>query len=655
MNNYLFGGLIHRRTFTLFVSAIAFFAVLLGVGLGISVFAEGDEETTPYAYVEIINTPQTLAKAFETMQLAGSDFDGLTYRIVLPVGCPQNLNGTEDIVETITIDGADVSNVTVDQEDETYPITVEATHQQGDKSQPITMYYIEGNDSVCDVHITFGVDVENCDDLSGATFVSLEEGFTTVRTDDFFYFVGEDEVYTVYHHGEGGDVVVPATYDGKPVTSILYHTFADTSKFRSITVPEGVTTIESEAFILLSELEEINLPSTAVNVQPDSFLFYYNDLKEINVADGNTKIYNQNNDGALYYDNGDGTKQIIIYPAEKEGTEFTVGNDVSEIAPYAFTDALNLTTVNMPADADSKLEKIGDAAFHTSGITAIDLPSSVTEIGESVFGKCKNLSSLELGGVKKIPYGMCQYYSSEENDTPSLTTFVVPDSVTFIDDYAFFGQALTDITIPYSVNSIGYGAVRGSEAAPVKVHGTAGTEAEEYCKKYGTENYLQFVNDVVDEFVRIPFEVVGGDRTYRTFTVTIIDGENREEIEISPNGDKDMICCADIAEGKTVDIVISKKGYLSYTLNDFTVGETEIPTDIKMYAGDVNGDGNINIVDIGALVDKNATRLEEYYGPEIGSEDFKNYWHYDFDESGYINILDIAAAIESFCAVNNAG
>ena len=84
---------------------------------------------------------------------------------------------------------------------------------------------------------------------------------------------------------------------------------------------------------------------------------------------------------------------------------------------------------------------------------SIELPDSVTEIGESAFGDCSSLTSIELpDSVTEIGYSA--FYGCN-----SLTSIKLPNSVTKIDKWAFEDcNSLTSIELPDSVTEIGESA-----------------------------------------------------------------------------------------------------------------------------------------------------------------------------------------------------
>ena len=97
--------------------------------------------------------------------------------------------------------------------------------------------------------------------------------------------------------------------------------------------------------------------------------------------------------------------------------------------------------------------KIGERALAYCDITSVEIPNSVTSIGNYAFFNCTSLTSIEIpDSVTSIAYQAFK-------DCSSLTSVTIPNSVTSICTYAFYGcSSLTSVTIPDSVTSIDYGA-----------------------------------------------------------------------------------------------------------------------------------------------------------------------------------------------------
>lgn len=172
-------------------------------------------------------------------------------------------------------------------------------------------------------------------------------------------------------------------------------------------------------------------------------------------------------------------------------TSVKITGDVTEIVEIAFASCSNLTRVTIEATG---ITEIGASAFqNTKSLTTIQIPASVTTIGEgafsgsgiSTFTVAEGSSSFKTDNSGKalltfdgktlvafapkatdsytIPDGVVTIGNSSFQGT-AITSLVIPESVTTIGETAFFSSALTSIVIPSSVTSIEYAAFAWSGA-----------------------------------------------------------------------------------------------------------------------------------------------------------------------------------------------
>ena len=141
----------------------------------------------------------------------------------------------------------------------------------------------------------------------------------------------------------------------------------------------------------------------------------------------------------------------IIFDDIDSLTSVTIPSSVTTIGYSAFGRCSGLTNITIPNGVTS----IGGSAFERcSGLTSITIPNSVTSIGEGAFSGCSGLTSITIPNTS-IGEGAFAFCSS-------LTSVEIPNSVTSISDGAFGGcTGLTSMTIPNSVTSIGTDAFNG--------------------------------------------------------------------------------------------------------------------------------------------------------------------------------------------------
>ena len=92
-------------------------------------------------------------------------------------------------------------------------------------------------------------------------------------------------------------------------------------------------------------------------------------------------------------------------------------------------------------DIPNSVTSIGDEAFRNCGsLTSIDIPNSVTSIGWYAFEGCSSLASIG------IPNGLTTIEDATFHRCSSLTSIVIPNSVTSIGQAAFMDcSSLTSI------------------------------------------------------------------------------------------------------------------------------------------------------------------------------------------------------------------
>ena len=162
------------------------------------------------------------------------------------------------------------------------------------------------------------------------------------------------------------------------------------------------------------------------------------------------------------------------FSGRKQLTSVTIPNTITSIGYYAFSGCENLTNFTIPESVTS----IETHAFAGCvSLTRMDIPDLVTYIGNGLFNACTNLKSVTVPYLSSSMFLNCISLTSVtiSNDITiipdncfagcsSLPGFTIPNTVTSIEGHAFNGcSSFTSITIPGSVTAIGNYAFRGCD------------------------------------------------------------------------------------------------------------------------------------------------------------------------------------------------
>ena len=150
----------------------------------------------------------------------------------------------------------------------------------------------------------------------------------------------------------------------------------------SLIIEEGVTEIGSANFKQLKNITAVTLPSTMKKIGPNAFA----ECALSFTVDEANAIYSAV-DGVLF--NKDKTTLLQCKLSDTEYVE--IPNSVTTIGNYAFSDCTSLTSIEIP----SSVTTIGNEAFYgCTGLTSIEIPHSVTMIEIYAFSGCTKLSTV---------------------------------------------------------------------------------------------------------------------------------------------------------------------------------------------------------------------------------------------------------------------
>ncbi|MDE7164882.1 MAG: leucine-rich repeat domain-containing protein [Clostridiales bacterium] len=204
--------------------------------------------------------------------------------------------------------------------------------------------------------------------------------------------------------------------------------FAVSGKFKSLVLPNALTTVSESAFAQCASLQSVVIPNGVTGIGDNAFSYCFG-LEELTLPNGLVSI------GDYAFQNCSRLKSL------------TIPNTVESVGIGAFMSCNSLERLVL----SSALTEICEYTFcNCESLTEINLPANITAMGQSAFFGCRTINSLT------IPHGVTEIPASAFAGCNSLTDLTIPNSVTSIDFYAFSGcEKLTSLNLPSTLSYIG--------------------------------------------------------------------------------------------------------------------------------------------------------------------------------------------------------
>lgn len=223
----------------------------------------------------------------------------------------------------------------------------------------------------------------------------------------------------------------------------------------AVVVEEGVTSIGYRALAYLPEGVTISLPDGLTTINREAF--YGSKFKDLNIPDSVTSLGEQMCESCSKLETLHLPASCTSIPKRAfwqcgNLQSVDIPNGVTSIGESAFLQCSSMTSVTIPETVTS----IGNSAFSScTGLTSVTIPETVTSIAYSTFYGCSKLTDIN------IPKNVTSIGSSAFYNCRGLTSIDLPEGLRTIGSGAFDGcSGLETLTIPSTVTSIGYDALR---------------------------------------------------------------------------------------------------------------------------------------------------------------------------------------------------
>ena len=194
-------------------------------------------------------------------------------------------------------------------------------------------------------------------------------------------------------HSKDSTLTIRGTGSLADYSSVFSPWYSFRSLIKSVTIENGVTSIEKNIFSGCTNLKFITVPETVISIEKNAFESCIN-LTEINISENNTKY--KSIDGVLYSKD---EKILIQCPGGKDGNVIipetvtsiedsafkgcarlrvvTIPKSVNLINSYAFFGCTSLTSVTYKGMSDPGV--LSTNVFYNCPLTEVNVPSSYTD------------------------------------------------------------------------------------------------------------------------------------------------------------------------------------------------------------------------------------------------------------------------------------
>ncbi|MEG1835492.1 MAG: leucine-rich repeat protein [Oscillospiraceae bacterium] len=463
-----------------------------------------------------------------------------------------------------------------------------------------------------------------------------------LSSNDYEYLVTSEDAKTAEitrYTGTATTITIPAEINGYIVTSLgttdVSATFS--SVVTNINMPNTVVSINAYAFKNCTTITNISIPNSVTVIGKEAF-YGCDSLSDIEMPESVTKIGDKAFNGCIAL------------------TTLTIPQNIAKLDNYIFKDCTGLTDVTINAQSGgigsfqgctslvnvtfNNIVRIENETFKgCTGLQTIDIPESVTTIGQEAFNNCTSLANITMGNaLESIGYqafSNTAWYNAQPDGQAVLSNWLV--------SYKGDMPANTEVFIGYPIKGIAdkaFANCYGMTKVEIRPGNTIIIGAGSFLNCTGITKVNMHVgvtsigksafagcSGITSVIITKKVEYIGDD--------AFLNCPNLSKVDVSYSvvniGEHAFGFLYDGEEySKVSGLVIkgydnsSTKNYAMYY--DFAFGEI-----IPHALGDVNGDGLIDVIDYQRIDDVLS-------GCEI--TDLAEFDAADVDKDGVIDVLD---------------
>jgi hypothetical protein len=273
--------------------------------------------------------------------------------------------------------------------------------------------------------------------------------FGTVSTNqaqDYIWTTNAGTITISGYAGPGGNINIPASINGLPVTSLGPGAFAYNADLSGVTIPDSIIDIGQDAFRYCENMTNVVVGDSVTSIEEGAFGFCAS-LISLILPEGLTNIGN------------------LAFAGCESVPSFVIPQNVASIGYGAFLYCTALHSI-MVDPLNLFYESLDGVLFNQDETTLLayppgkgdsySIPPNTLTVGQYAFYRCTTLTNVAIPdtvtSIERFAFRNCR----------DLTSVTIPTNVVNIGDAALADcDSLIEITIPASVASIGTGAFSG--------------------------------------------------------------------------------------------------------------------------------------------------------------------------------------------------
>lgn len=294
-------------------------------------------------------------------------------------------------------------------------------------------------------------------------FKNKSENVTGINIDGINYTLENEEAYVIYYDGINNSITIPKEItvgvSNYNVTKILDNAFKDNKKIETVILPQTINYIGNSAFENCVKLKSITIPKNVNYIGKNAYSncsnvksIFYNSAQEDIYIPLNGDIFNNigaNNDVSVTIGKDVLKVPDFLFASSLTGNQLHIksfkfeGTKCTSIGDGVFSNT-DITEITFP----NTIFNLGKNLFRNSTVQDVTLSSNVKYIEDYMFYNCKNIQHIVIPEGVEILGIRCFAESG-------MISINLPESLTYIGNSAFANSKLQIINYNGSKDSWG--------------------------------------------------------------------------------------------------------------------------------------------------------------------------------------------------------